>query len=130
MLGMGEGIEDGAGAAVKAMKKAASTITRAADVAFNLGDNLRITNAVSNIPAIAAGHITPAMSGNNHNAAAFFDHAALANTIANAVSGALAGMGGGENTFHFYLNGRKTAVEVIKEINSMTRESGKTPLLL
>ena len=130
MLGMGEGIEDGAAAAVKAMKKAASTITRTADVAFNLGDNLRITSAASNIPAIAAGHIVPAMSGASTNSGAFFDQVALSKAISDAVSGALASVGGGENVFHFYLNGRKMAVEVVKEINSMTREAGKPVLLI
>lgn len=130
MLGMGEGIEDGSAAAVKAMKKAASTITRTADVAFNLGDNLRITSAVSHIPAIAAGHIVPAMSGASTNSGAFFDQVALSKAISDAVSGALASVGGGENVFHFYLNGRKMAVEVVKEINNMTRETGKPVLVL
>ena len=40
------------------------------------------------------------------------------------------GMGGGDVILHVYINGRKMAVEMVKEINSMTRESGKTPLLL
>ena len=40
------------------------------------------------------------------------------------------GRGGGETVLHVYLNGRKMAVEVVKEINNMTRETGKPVLVL
>ena len=59
-----------------------------------------------------------------------FMHAALSRTITDAVSWAMANAEGGQHIFHFYLTGRKTAVEVVKEINDMTRQAGKSPLLL
>lgn len=39
------------------------------------------------------------------------------------------GFGGGNYKFEIYINGRKMAVEMVKEVNRMTQESGKPVLL-
>lgn len=129
MLGMGEGIESGTGAAVKAMEKAASKITRSANIALNTDGNLSITGKMSSLPAVAIGQVTPAMSGRDNGGSMFFDPAALSNTIATAMSGALTNMGGGEQVFHLYIDGKQVAVQVVKHVNQMTRERGKPVLL-
>lgn len=86
------------------------------------------------IPALATGTVVPpnreflAMLGDNKNET---EVVSPLSTMKQAMMEALAesGGGGGEITLHLYLNGRKMAVEVVKEINNMTRETGKPVLL-
>lgn len=86
------------------------------------------------IPALATGTVVPpnreflAMLGDNKNET---EVVSPLSTMKQAMMEALAenGGGGGEITLHLYLNGRKMAVEVVKEINNMTREAGKPVLL-
>lgn len=86
------------------------------------------------IPALATGTVVPpnreflAMLGDNKNET---EVVSPLSTMKQAMMEALAenGGGGGDITLHLYLNGRKMAVEVVKEINNMTREAGKPVLL-
>lgn len=86
------------------------------------------------IPALATGTVVPpnreflAMLGDNKTET---EVVSPLSTMKQAMMEALAesGGGGGEITLHLYLNGRKMAVEVVKEINNMTREAGKPVLL-
>lgn len=88
------------------------------------------------IPALATGTVVPpnreflAMLGDNKSET---EIVSPLSTMKQAMLEALqesGGSGGGDVILHVYINGRKMAVEMVKEINSMTRESGKTPLLL
>lgn len=86
------------------------------------------------IPALATGTVVPpnreflAMLGDNKSET---EVVSPLSTMKQAMMEALAenGGGGGDITLHLYLNGRKMAVEVVKEINNMTREAGKPVLL-
>lgn len=88
------------------------------------------------VPALATGTVVPpnreflAMLGDNKTET---EVVSPLSTMKQAMLEALresGGSGGGDVILHVYINGRKMAVEMVKEINSMTRESGKTPLLL
>lgn len=103
---------------------------------LNLGKNISEIPRVSlkRIPALATGTVVPpnreflAMLGDNKTET---EVVSPLSTMKQAMMEALAesGGGGGEITLHLYLNGRKMAVEVVKEINNMTREAGKPVLL-
>ena len=90
--------------------------------------------SLKRIPALATGTVVPpnreflAMLGDNKNET---EVVSPLSTMKQAMMEALAesGGGGGDITLHLYLNGRKMAVEVVKEINNMTREAGKPVLL-
>lgn len=91
---------------------------------------------IPRIPALATGTVVPpnreflAMLGDNKSET---EVVSPLSTMKQAMLEALresGGSGGGDVILHVYINGRKMAVEMVKEINSMTRESGKTPLLL
>ena len=91
---------------------------------------------LNRIPALATGTVVPpnreflAMLGDNKTET---EVVSPLSTMKQAMLEALresGGSGGGDVILHVYINGRKMAVEMVKEINSMTRESGKTPLLL
>ena len=88
------------------------------------------------IPALATGTVVPpnreflAMLGDNKTET---EVVSPLSTMKQAMLEALqesGGNGGGNITLYVYLNGRKMAVEMVKEINDMTRESGKPVLLL
>jgi hypothetical protein len=87
------------------------------------------------IPALATGTVVPpnreflAMLGDNKSET---EVVSPLSTMKQAMLEALqeSGRGGGETVLHVYLNGRKMAVEVVKEINNMTRETGKPVLVL
>lgn len=87
------------------------------------------------IPALATGTVVPpnreflAMLGDNKSET---EVVSPLSTMKQAMLEALqeSGSGGGETVLHVYLNGRKMAVEVVKEINNMTRETGKPVLVL
>ena len=92
--------------------------------------------AMPRIPALATGTVVPpnreflAMLGDNKTET---EVVSPLSTMKQAMLEALresGGSGSGDVILHVYINGRKMAVEMVKEINSMTRESGKTPLLL
>lgn len=91
---------------------------------------------LNRIPALATGTVVPpnreflAMLGDNKTET---EVVSPLSTMKQAMLEALresGGSGSGDVILHVYINGRKMAVEMVKEINSMTRESGKTPLLL
>ena len=90
---------------------------------------------LNRIPALATGTVVPpnreflAMLGDNKTET---EVVSPLSTMKQAMLEALqeSGGSGGDVILHVYINGRKMAVEMVKEINSMTRESGKTPLLL
>lgn len=87
------------------------------------------------IPALATGTVVPpnreflAMLGDNKSET---EVVSPLSTMKQAMLEALqeSDRGGGETVLHVYLNGRKMAVEVVKEINNMTRETGKPVLVL
>lgn len=87
------------------------------------------------IPRLATGTVVPpnreflAMLGDNKSET---EVVSPLSTMKQAMLEALqeSGRGGGETVLHVYLNGRKMAVEVVKEINNMTRETGKPVLVL
>ena len=87
------------------------------------------------IPRLATGTVVPpnreflAMLGDNKSET---EVVSPLSTMKQAMLEALqeSGSGGGETVLHVYLNGRKMAVEVVKEINNMTRETGKPVLVL
>lgn len=88
------------------------------------------------IPALATGTVVPpnreflAMLGDNKTET---EVVSPLSTMKQAMLEALqesGGNGGGNITLYVYLNGRKMAVEMVKEINDMTREAGKPVLLL
>ena len=87
------------------------------------------------IPRLATGTVVPpnreflAMLGDNKTET---EVVSPLSTMKQAFMEALqeSGRGGGETVLHVYLNGRKMAVEVVKEINNMTRETGKPVLVL
>lgn len=91
--------------------------------------------AMPRIPALATGTVVPpnreflAMLGDNKSET---EVVSPLSTMKQAMLEALqeSGRGGGETVLHVYLNGRKMAVEVVKEINNMTRETGKPVLVL
>ena len=91
--------------------------------------------AMPRIPALATGTVVPpnreflAMLGDNKTET---EIVSPLSTMKQAMLEALqeSGRGGGETVLHVYLNGRKMAVEVVKEINNMTRETGKPVLVL
>ena len=87
-------------------------------------------------PALATGTVVPpnreflAMLGDNKTET---EVVSPLSTMKQAMLEALresGGNGGGNITLYVYLNGRKMAVEMVKEINDMTREAGKPVLLL
>ena len=90
---------------------------------------------LNRIPALATGTVVPpnreflAMLGDNKSET---EVVSPLSTMKQAMLEALqeSGRGGGETVLHVYLNGRKMAVEVVKEINNMTRETGKPVLVL
>ena len=92
--------------------------------------------AMPRIPALATGTVVPpnreflAMLGDNKTET---EVVSPLSTMKQAMLEALresGGNGGGNITLYVYLNGRKMAVEMVKEINDMTREAGKPVLLL
>lgn len=85
------------------------------------------------IPALATGTVVPpnreflAMLGDNKT-----EHEVVSplSTIKQAVAEAMAeNGGGGEQVFHLYIDGKQVAVQVVKHVNQMTRESGKPVIL-
>lgn len=85
------------------------------------------------IPALATGTVVPpnreflAMLGDNKT-----EHEVVSplSTIRQAVAEAMAeNGGGGEQVFHLYIDGKQVAVQVVKHVNQMTRESGKPVIL-
>lgn len=85
------------------------------------------------IPALANGTVVPpnreflAMLGDNKT-----EHEVVSplSTIKQAVAEAMAeNGGGGEQVFHLYIDGKQVAVQVVKHVNQMTRESGKPVIL-
>ena len=90
---------------------------------------------LNRIPALATGTVVPpnreflAMLGDNKSET---EVVSPLSTMKQAMLEALqeSDRGGGETVLHVYLNGRKMAVEVVKEINNMTRETGKPVLVL
>lgn len=94
----------------------------------SLGINIPTINPVS-IPRLATGTVVPpnrefmALLGDNKTET---EVVSPLSTMKQAMLEALQESGGmgGEIVLHVYLNGRKMAVELVKEINNMTREAG------
>lgn len=85
------------------------------------------------IPALATGTVVPpnreflAMLGDNKNET---EVVSPLSTMKQAMMEALAeNGGGGEQVFHLYIDGKQVAVQVVKHVNQMTRESGKPVIL-
>lgn len=86
------------------------------------------------IPALATGTVVPpnreflAMLGDNKTET---EVVSPLSTMKQAMLEALQESGNSGNiTLHLYMNGKKMAAEVVKEINEMTREAGKPVLLI
>ena len=92
----------------------------------SVGINIPSINPAS-IPRLATGTVVPpnrefmALLGDNKT-----EHEVVSplSVIKQAMAEVLAESGGGEQVFKFYFRGREMAVEVVKEINNMTREAG------
>ena len=133
-------IVSGVNHVIRGINKVLSLGDKAAEL-LGLGATTRKFNelgkfAMPRIPALATGTVVPpnreflAMLGDNKSET---EIVSPLSTMKQAMLEALqesGGSGGGDVILHVYINGRKMAVEMVKEINSMTRESGKTPLLL
>ena len=92
--------------------------------------------AMPRIPALATGTVVPpnreflAMLGDNKTET---EVVSPLSTMKQAMLEALqesGGLGSGEIILHVYLNGRKMAVEMVKEINTMTAQSGKSVIMI
>ena len=89
----------------------------------------------ANIPRLATGSVVPpnrefmAILGDNKRET---EVVSPLSTMKQAFMEAMqesGGFGGGNYKFEIYLNGRKMAVEMVKEVNNMTIEAGKSVLL-
>ena len=89
----------------------------------------------ANIPRLATGSVVPpnrefmAILGDNKRET---EVVSPLSTMKQAFMEAMqesGGFGGGNYKFEIYLNGRKMAVEMVKEVNNMTIEAGKPVLL-
>lgn len=132
-------IVSGVNHVIRGINKVLSLGDKAAEL-LGLGATTRKFNELGRftmprIPALATGTVVPpnreflAMLGDNKTET---EIVSPLSTMKQAMLEALqeSGRGGGETVLHVYLNGRKMAVEVVKEINNMTRETGKPVLVL
>ena len=132
-------IVSGVNHVIRGINKVLSLGDKAAEL-LGLGATTRKFNELGKftmprIPALATGTVVPpnreflAMLGDNKSET---EVVSPLSTMKQAMLEALqeSGRGGGETVLHVYLNGRKMAVEVVKEINNMTRETGKPVLVL
>lgn len=101
----------------------------------SLGVNIPSISEVQ-IPRLAQGAVIPPnreflavlgdqRSGTNVEAPLSIIEQAMENVMRR-----MGGNGGGTYKFELYVNGRKMAVEMVKEINDMTRQAGKPVLLI
>lgn len=101
----------------------------------SFGFNLRRATEIS-LPRLATGSVVPpnrefmAILGDNKRET---EVVSPLSTMKQAMLEALqesGGFGGGTYKFELYVNGRRMAVEMVKEINTMTQQAGKPVLLI